>query len=322
MTTPTGALFYYPLAKPLSTAGQFQPGCYLLFYQTGTTTPANVYAEGYLVTALNQTPGAGYPSTTADGAGQFQPIYMDPSVIYRVQAYTAGGVLMPGGDIDPYIPLPIPASIAAIQSNIATLQSQITAINGEIASLQATYPWANLTGIPTPVAALAASTPGGVNTFWRGDNTWAAPSATGAAVTQSLVADIAGIGSSFTTVINAIPVTAGQTYAMLFEGDVVSAGGAGTLNTQMAPNSGVLTATGGALGFILQTASGAYQQTSQNAATPGITNAMYANIDNYCRFYGRFSVPAGCTSVSFQIRTPSGSLTAKAGSYCTLTQIS
>jgi hypothetical protein len=86
--------------------------------------------------------------------------------------------------------------------------------------------------------------------------------------------------------------------------------------------SGVLVQVGGALGFILQTGNGAYQQTYENAAVPGITNPMYNNDDNYCRFYGRFTIPSGTTSVSFQIKCPSGTLTAKAGSYITLTQIS
>jgi hypothetical protein len=102
MATPTGLLFYDPRAKPLSTYGAYQPGCYYLFYQTGTTTQANVYADGLLTTPLSQTPGANQPSCTADSSGRFNPIYMNPAQIYRVQLYTSLGVLLE--DTDPYVP--------------------------------------------------------------------------------------------------------------------------------------------------------------------------------------------------------------------------
>ena len=98
--TPTGLLFYEPRAKPLSANGQLQPGAYYQFYQTGTTTPANVYADGGLTTPLSQTPGTG--GTTAASDGRLVAIYMDPSVTYRVQLYSASAVLLE--DIDPYIP--------------------------------------------------------------------------------------------------------------------------------------------------------------------------------------------------------------------------
>jgi hypothetical protein len=102
MATPTGFLFYDPQAKPLSTTGTYQPGAYWLFYATGTTTPVNVYADGFLATPLSQVPGANQPSCTADSAGRFNPIYLNPSQIYRVQLYNSVGQKLE--DTDPYVP--------------------------------------------------------------------------------------------------------------------------------------------------------------------------------------------------------------------------
>lgn len=94
MTTPIGILFSDPQVKPLSTVGQPQAGAYLNFYLTGTLTPANVYADGGLTTPLNQ-------PVTADSAGRFVPIYLNPVTFYRVQLYNAGGSKLE--DTDPYV---------------------------------------------------------------------------------------------------------------------------------------------------------------------------------------------------------------------------
>jgi hypothetical protein len=116
MATPTGILFNDPQAKPLSTTGQFQAGAYLIFYLTGTTTPANVYADGLLATPLSQVPGTAQPSCTADGAGRFNPIYLNPATTYRVQLYNAAGVKLE--DTDPYV-LPTPITAASIAAALA-----------------------------------------------------------------------------------------------------------------------------------------------------------------------------------------------------------
>jgi hypothetical protein len=100
--TPPGILFSDPQIKLLVAAGQQRAGAYLLFYLTGTTTPANVYADGLLTMPLSQVPGAAQPSCTANSAGRFNPIYMDPAITYRVQMYTAEGVNLE--DTDPYVP--------------------------------------------------------------------------------------------------------------------------------------------------------------------------------------------------------------------------
>ena len=99
--TPAGILFSDPQIKPSSTTGQQRAGAYLLFFLTGTLTPANVYADGLLTTPLSQTPGSSQFSCTADSAGRFNPIYLDPAVIYRVQFFNSVGVKL--DDTDPYI---------------------------------------------------------------------------------------------------------------------------------------------------------------------------------------------------------------------------
>lgn len=120
MTTPTGALFYDARAKPLSTTGQFQAGCYLCFLVTGGTTPANVYADALLTTPLSQpTPGSVSPTggTVSDSAGRFVAIYMDPTVTYRYQLYSAAGSLLE--DIDPFLPSGGPASSTTSAAQLA-----------------------------------------------------------------------------------------------------------------------------------------------------------------------------------------------------------
>ena len=93
------------MPRPLSAIGQPQAGAFLIFFLTGTTTPANVYADGDLTTPLSQVAGTAQPSCTADFAGRFNQIYLDPSVVYRVQLYSPiggfGFTLME--DTDPYV---------------------------------------------------------------------------------------------------------------------------------------------------------------------------------------------------------------------------
>ena len=68
------------------------------FFLSGTSTPANVYQDGALTTPF---PITGF--VTADNYGRFPPIYLDTSVIYRVQFYNISNVL--GWTVDPYTPL-------------------------------------------------------------------------------------------------------------------------------------------------------------------------------------------------------------------------
>lgn len=141
MTTPTGSLFNDPQAKPLSTIGLPQAGAYWLFYLTGTTTPTNVYADGLLTTPLSQVPGTTQPSCTADSAGRFNQIYLNPSTIYRVQLYNSLGVKLE--DTDPYVPPGIPSS-TTIGGLIFPVIAAETAVGFSAASLTLTYPYGNM----------------------------------------------------------------------------------------------------------------------------------------------------------------------------------
>lgn len=98
-----GFPFSDPRVKPLDSNGLPQAGCYYCFFLTGTLTAANVYADGALSTPLSQpTPGSVNPTggTVADSAGRFVVMYLDPTVTYRAQLYSAAGILLE--DTDPY----------------------------------------------------------------------------------------------------------------------------------------------------------------------------------------------------------------------------
>lgn len=67
------------------------------FYQftlSGTSTPTNVYQNGALTT-----PFAPTGKVTADAFGRFPAIYLDPSIIYRVQFFNSSGSWL----VDPYV---------------------------------------------------------------------------------------------------------------------------------------------------------------------------------------------------------------------------
>jgi hypothetical protein len=66
------------------------------FFLSGTTIPANVYMDGFLTTPF---PAAGVVSSNQ--FGRFPPIYLDPSVIYRVQFFNSANVQQ--WQQDPYI---------------------------------------------------------------------------------------------------------------------------------------------------------------------------------------------------------------------------
>jgi hypothetical protein len=107
-----GQLFYDPYPRPLSATGAVQPGAYYNYYYSGTTEPAPVYQNATLTTPY---PGlllpfletnVVYSAVQADGTGTFQPIFLSPTTIYRVQLYTTTGQLLE--DNDPYVP-PMPS---------------------------------------------------------------------------------------------------------------------------------------------------------------------------------------------------------------------
>jgi hypothetical protein len=69
---------------------------YYLFFLSGTNTPTNVYRNGTLTTAF---PSLGRVSS--DAFGRFPAIYLDPSIIYRVQFFNAANVQQ--WQLDPYV---------------------------------------------------------------------------------------------------------------------------------------------------------------------------------------------------------------------------
>jgi hypothetical protein len=71
-------------------------GSYYLFFLSGTSTAANVYQNGTLTTAF---PTVG--NVASDNYGRFPPIYLDPSVTYRVQFFNASSVMQ--WQQDPYV---------------------------------------------------------------------------------------------------------------------------------------------------------------------------------------------------------------------------
>jgi hypothetical protein len=109
--TSTGLLFYDPIARPLSATGAALPGAFYNFYASGTTNPATVYQDSaltlpYPAAALNGSNPL-YSVIQADGTGAFQPIYLNPETIYRVQLYSSTWTLIE--DVDPYVP-PMPVT--------------------------------------------------------------------------------------------------------------------------------------------------------------------------------------------------------------------
>lgn len=94
---PTGILFTEPRNQPLSGVGAVQPLCVRKFFLTTTSTPANVYTDGALAAPFSPT-----GVVTADTAGRFAAIYLDPNVTYRSQLFNSIGTLLE--DVDPYIP--------------------------------------------------------------------------------------------------------------------------------------------------------------------------------------------------------------------------
>lgn len=92
-------LFFDWRARPLSVGGVPMPGAVLKFFESGTLTPAAVYADAGLTTPLGT-------EVTADDDGHFRAIYLSPLVVYRAQLYDADGILQPDGDVDPLAPRP------------------------------------------------------------------------------------------------------------------------------------------------------------------------------------------------------------------------
>lgn len=70
---------------------------YYLFFLSGTSTPTNVYQNGTLTTPFTS---AGTGKVVSDNFGRFPAIYLDPSIIYRVQFFNRLNVQQ--WQVDPY----------------------------------------------------------------------------------------------------------------------------------------------------------------------------------------------------------------------------
>jgi hypothetical protein len=143
----TGQLFYDPVARPLSALGVSMPGAYYNFYVSGTTNPAQVFQDSaltlpYPAASLNGSSPL-FTVIQADGTGAMPPMYLQPTVIYRVQLYNSTWSLIE--DVDPYVP-----SMPVTGNGQIILNAQ-----GEIA-ISAPLPGG--TGITLQVAARAGGT--------------------------------------------------------------------------------------------------------------------------------------------------------------------
>lgn len=102
---PSGILFSNPIVQPLSSNGQLMAGCIATFYFSDSTTLAPIYGDGGL-TMPTANP------LTATASGSFNPVWLDPDIVYRIVITTSTGVLV--ADVDPVIP----SAIAGLTSDV------------------------------------------------------------------------------------------------------------------------------------------------------------------------------------------------------------
>jgi hypothetical protein len=86
------SLFFLPKVAPVS-GGESYPGARLYFYTSGTSAAVNVYTDSALTTAHSV-------PVTADSGGVFAPIYVNPTVSYRVVLKNSAGSTV--WDVDPF----------------------------------------------------------------------------------------------------------------------------------------------------------------------------------------------------------------------------
>lgn len=89
-------LFYRGRARILDANGDPVPGALANFYLTGTDTRQDTYSDADL-TIENENP------VEADAYGFLSPIYLDPTLSYKVVITTSAGASLPDGTIDPII---------------------------------------------------------------------------------------------------------------------------------------------------------------------------------------------------------------------------
>lgn len=111
--------FPVPLA-PFNSRVQLLPLSYYVFYIAGTTTPATIYTIGDLTIT--------FPTNvvTANSAGVFPAIFLDPTNVYRVLQYDQFNRKIM--DVDPYISTITTLGVSELAINIATGQVTITPV--------------------------------------------------------------------------------------------------------------------------------------------------------------------------------------------------
>jgi hypothetical protein len=97
------------MLEPQSCLGPAFANSTYQFLLSGTSTPANVYQDGALT---NPFPITGY--VTSDNFGRFPPIYLDTSIIYRVQFFNSANVQQ--WQVDPYTP---PLATTGTSTNVS-----------------------------------------------------------------------------------------------------------------------------------------------------------------------------------------------------------
>jgi len=89
-----GFLLRNPSLQHVDANGDVYPGAKLNVYLTGTTTRTNSYQDSGLAT-----PHAN--PVVADSAGLFAPIYLDPSITYKLELTDSADVVIQ--TVDPYV---------------------------------------------------------------------------------------------------------------------------------------------------------------------------------------------------------------------------
>jgi hypothetical protein len=107
----SGLLLAQPVFRAVDATGAPMAGAQLQFFLTGTTTPTPVYSSAALSTPLSN-------PVVADSGGLFAPMWLDPTVTYRVQLLTAAGALVQ--DIDPVAESVVEATQAQVNAGTAT----------------------------------------------------------------------------------------------------------------------------------------------------------------------------------------------------------
>lgn len=104
----TGSLLPVSVFRAVDSSGNPMSGALLQFYLTGTTTPTPVYTTSALSTPLSN-------PVVADSGGLFAPMYLSPSVTYRMQLKTSTGSIVQ--DIDP-VAAPFTPSAGSISASM------------------------------------------------------------------------------------------------------------------------------------------------------------------------------------------------------------